>query len=72
MAKELEALADAKVRDIRRGINIRYEVRLYERALILRALKLAGGNQTHAARLLGLRVQTLNEKLKRYGMRDDV
>jgi hypothetical protein len=46
MAKELEALADGKVRDIQRGINIRYEVRLYERALILRARKLAGGNQT--------------------------
>jgi DNA-binding protein Fis len=37
----------------------------YERALIDTALRQTGGNQTRAARLLGLRVQTLNMKLKR-------
>jgi DNA-binding protein Fis len=39
----------------------------YEWGLIETALRQTGGNQTKAAQLLGLRVQTLNMKLKRYG-----
>ena len=38
----------------------------FERELIATALEQSGGSQTRASRLLGVRVQTLNMKLKRY------
>ena len=38
----------------------------YERGLLTTALRQAGNSQTKAAKLLGLRVQTLNMKLKRW------
>ena len=42
----------------------------YERALILTALAASGGNQRRAARSLGLLPTTLNEKMKRLGLRE--
>jgi len=48
------------------GIDLTTEVDDYERSLIETALRQTGGNQTKAGRLLGLRVQTLNMKLKRF------
>lgn len=47
------------------GVNLPSLMDEYERNLIETALKQTGGNQTKAAQLLGLRVQTLNMKLKR-------
>jgi len=44
-------------------------VRQYERSLLLWALARSGGQQLAAARLLGLRPTTMNEKLKRLGIR---
>jgi DNA-binding NtrC family response regulator len=41
----------------------------YERALILTALASSGGNQRRAARSLGILPTTLNEKMKRLGLR---
>lgn len=41
----------------------------YERALILTALAGTGGNQRRAAQQLGLLPTTLNEKMKRLGLR---
>ena len=41
----------------------------YERRLILQALQACGGVQRDAADLLGLAPTTLNEKLKRLGLR---
>jgi DNA-binding NtrC family response regulator len=49
------------------GIDLFRVVEDYERFLITTALRQAGEVQTKAARLLGLRVQTLNMKLKRWG-----
>lgn len=63
---EVEELETVRSLDISRGINIYDEVRLYETALIRRALRLTGGNQKKAARLLGLLPSTLNDKIKRY------
>lgn len=63
---EVEELEGVRSLDISRGINIYDEVRLYETALIRRALRLTGGNQKKAARLLGLLPSTLNDKIKRY------
>lgn len=48
------------------GIDLPQMVDDYERALIETALGQTNGNQTKAAVLLGLRVQTLNMKLKRF------
>lgn len=42
------------------------EVRRFEQGLIESALKLAGGHQTRAARLLGVKLTTLNSKIKKY------
>jgi DNA-binding NtrC family response regulator len=48
------------------GIDLPGIVDRYERSIIEAALQQTSGNQTKAARLLGLRVQTLNMKLKRF------
>lgn len=47
------------------GIDLFRIVDDYERAIIETALRQTSGNQTRAARLLGLKVQTLNMKIKR-------
>jgi DNA-binding NtrC family response regulator len=48
------------------GVDLPQIVDEFERELIATALKQSGGSQTKASKLLGLRVQTLNMKLKRY------
>jgi len=48
------------------GIDLPQIVDDFERHLIATALDQSGGSQTKASKLLGLRVQTLNMKLKRY------
>ena len=50
------------------GVNLPQIVDEYERSLIAAALRQTNGSQTKAARLLGLRAQTLNMKLKRLHM----
>jgi DNA-binding NtrC family response regulator len=53
------------------GFNLQEQVRQYERNLIANALAAAGGHQRRAARALGIRPTTLNEKMKRLGLRRD-
>jgi len=48
------------------GVSLPQIVDQFERNLIETALRQSGGSQTKASRLLGLRVQTLNMKLKRF------
>lgn len=48
------------------GVDLPQIVDDFERELIATALRQCGGSQTKASKLLGLRVQTLNMKLKRY------
>ena len=48
------------------GVNLPQLMDDYEKNLLETALKQTGGNQTKASALLGLRVQTLNMKLKRF------
>jgi two-component system response regulator AtoC len=48
---------------------LREQVAAFERSLIARALEETGGNQSEAARRLGLTRVTLIDKLKRHGLR---
>ena len=48
------------------GLNLNDELRRYEIGLIRAALDKADGSQTRAARILGVKVTTLNTKIKRY------
>ncbi len=52
------------------GIDLPQIIDDFERGLIATALEQSGGSQTRASKLLGLRVQTLNMKLKRYADQD--
>jgi transcriptional regulator with GAF, ATPase, and Fis domain len=47
-------------------LNLDDELKRYEIGLIRAALDKAGGSQTRAARMLGVKVTTLNTKIKRY------
>lgn len=47
-------------------LNFREQVLEFERSLIRSALVRAGGNQRRAARALGIKVTTLNAKIKRF------
>ena len=51
---------------IDRRVDLSEEVQRLETALIKTALVAAGGNQAHAAKLLGLKYTTLSAKIKRY------
>ena len=71
LLKELEALGEAQPGEGKRSINLQEEVRRFEINLIERALRRTGGNQVRAARLLGMKVTTLNSKIIRYGINPD-
>ncbi|HYG10550.1 MAG TPA: helix-turn-helix domain-containing protein [Pyrinomonadaceae bacterium] len=66
LLKEVQTLSSLEAADIVRGIRFYDEVERFERELIMRALELTGGHQVRASRLLGLKVTTLNSKVKRY------
>ena len=51
---------------VEQGIDLYYEVRRFETELICCALEHTGGHQVRAARLLGLKTTTLNNKIKHY------
>lgn len=77
LASEIEALQrelsfnrarDRQIDFENDGIDFYDEVERYEIELIESALDKCGGNQSRAARLLGLKSTTLNAKLKHYGL----
>lgn len=53
---------------LNKRISLQDEVHRFEANLIRNALIYVKGSQTRAARLLGIRITTLHEKLKRYGI----
>lgn len=71
-----EALLPSRIRYARlkslppEGVDLPQIVDDFERNLIATALSQCGNSQTKASKLLGLRVQTLNMKLKRYADQD--
>ena len=63
---ELELLGRSAAPEPLGKLNLDDEVKRYEIALIRAALGKADGSQTRAARMLGVKVTTLNTKIKRY------
>jgi transcriptional regulator with GAF, ATPase, and Fis domain len=68
LIREIRELDTISYRDLSGGINLHEEVRQFEMRLIRQALEETNGNQTSAANLLGLKLTTLHEKIKRYGI----
>jgi transcriptional regulator with GAF, ATPase, and Fis domain len=63
---ELESLRRPVALEPEGGLNLDDELKRYEIGLIRVALDKADGSQTRAARMLGVKVTTLNTKIKRY------
>lgn len=65
--KELESLTNGESEPDRK-LGLQEAVQRYEIELICNALHKTRGNQRQAAKLLGVKVTTLNCKIKRYGI----
>ena len=63
---ELESLRLPVELEPEGGLSLDDELKRYEIRLIRVALDKADGSQTRAARMLGVKVTTLNTKIKRY------
>ena len=61
--------ASQNVENANEGSDLRSLMLAYERRLIAEALEEYRGNQRRAAHALGLLPTTLNEKMKRFGLR---
>jgi transcriptional regulator with GAF, ATPase, and Fis domain len=68
LVREIEALRKGKTAVIPDKINLIEEVQRFEKELIRCALVRTGGRQRRAARLLNVKVTTLNAKIRRYGL----
>ncbi len=75
-AREAGATDDPEVFDIvmdilcrDRPILLKELMDRIEKDLIVRSLRMAGGNQKQAAGILGVKYTTLHEKLKKFGIR---
>jgi DNA-binding NtrC family response regulator len=66
LLREVESLRVSQPANTKRGVQLHSEVRRFEVDLIRSALGRTGGNQTRAAELLGVKITTLNTKIKRY------
>jgi len=67
LLREVETLRRTQTTS-RENLGLHEEVQRYERELIRQALQRTGGNQRRAAKLLGVKVTTLNCKIKRFGI----
>ena len=71
LLNEVQTLGDDQSQNMVDAIDFYDEVRRFEIELITRALKQTGGHQMRAARLLNVKVTTLNSKIKRYNISPD-
>jgi DNA-binding NtrC family response regulator len=75
LMKEIEVLkttqADFSILDSETKLSFDEAVRNFEKELIRSALIRCSGNQTRAANLLGLKLSTLNTKMKRLNIKLD-
>ncbi|MCA1567641.1 MAG: hypothetical protein LC803_18730 [Acidobacteria bacterium] len=69
LLREIELLKDIQELQSlgrREQLNLKEELRRFEIEMIRKALIQTNGHQSRAARLLGVKVTTLHEKIKRY------
>ena len=66
LLREVESLRVTEPLDLVGRVRLCDEVQRFEIELIRSALSRTMGNQTRAARLLGIKLTTLNSKIKRY------
>jgi transcriptional regulator with GAF, ATPase, and Fis domain len=66
LLREVESLRTTEPVNLSRKVRLSDEVQRFEVDLICSALTRTAGNQTRAARLLGVNLTTLNSKIKRY------
>ena len=68
LLREVETLANQQGPNADEKLGLHEEVQRYESELIRNALLRTRGNQRRAAQLLGVKVTTLNCKIKRLGI----
>jgi DNA-binding NtrC family response regulator len=68
LLREVHSFGDAYAPSIDGGVDFYEEVKRFEVDLIKRALLLTGGHQGRAAKLLNLKITTLNSKIKHYNI----
>ncbi len=66
LLSEIERMEEVPIG--KRTLNFYEEVKNFERSLIEQALSSARGNQTKAARMLGMKKSTLNDKIRVYNI----
>lgn len=71
LLREVESLRKVHQPQVGTGLGLHEEVQRYEIELIKQALHRTRGNQRRAARLLGVKVTTLNCKIKRFNITVD-
>lgn len=69
LLRELQSIGEVDSLSLENGLDFYDEVRRFEIDLIKRALLQTGGHQGRAARLLHLKITTLNSKIKHYKIR---
>lgn len=67
LLNEIEALESSDPSDVSE-LSLQTEVRRFEAELIRNALIRTGGRQRRAAKLLGMKITTLNTKIRRYNI----
>ena len=68
LMREVESLASTQEPQTNGKLVLQEEVQRFESELIRQALQRTHGNQRRAAQLLGVKVTTLNCKIKRLGI----
>ena len=71
LADEIDALGFVRSINIRQGIDMHDEMRRFEVHLVQSALERTGGHLTNAAKLLGINLTTLHNKIKRLNITVD-
>jgi DNA-binding NtrC family response regulator len=66
LLREVQCIGEVQTLNFKTGLDFYDEVSRFEIDLIKRALFQTGGHQGRAARLLNLKVTTLNSKIKHY------
>ena len=68
LLREVQAITEVRTLSLEGGVDFYGEVSRFEIDLIKRALLQTAGHQGRAARLLNLKVTTLNSKIKHYNI----